>query len=340
MVDGVAVTYYPLPARSWGTFYYAPELAQACRARVAEYDLVFLESVWGHIAGPASAACQRHRVPYIVAPRGQLLPWALSKKNLKKRLYLALFARRYLDGAAAIRCTDPLEAEAVAALNVRPPTFVVPNSVDVARFAALPPRRHLRDRLGIPAEAQVLLFLGRLHPKKRPDIAVAALIAAQDLPGEVHLVMAGPDEASMTAELRAQASQAGCDHRLHIVGLLAGDDVLQALAAADLLLMPSEPQSENFGMSAVEALAAGVPVLVSDGVPVGTWAQSDGAGCQIPCEVDAFQQKTRALLRDPCALHAMGQHGVELVRRTFDTASVTRELLDYCQIIASIGTLG
>ena len=135
---------------------------------------------------------------------------------------------------------------------------------------------------------------------------MAALAAAQDLSGETHLIMAGPDESGMGNALRAQAHQAGCEGRLHVVGLLAGDEVLQALAAADLLLMPSEPQSENFGMSAVEAMAAGLPVLVSEGVPVGVWAEANGAGYQIPCEVEAFQQKTHMLLSEPLELQAMG----------------------------------
>ena len=115
-VDGVAVTYYPLAAHSWGRFYYSPELAQACRDHVADYDLVLLESLWGHISEPATASCKRHRIPYVVSLRGQLMPWSFGKKNLKKRLYMALFARRHINGAAAIRCTDPVESEAVECL--------------------------------------------------------------------------------------------------------------------------------------------------------------------------------------------------------------------------------
>ena len=77
-------------------------------------------------------------------------------------------------------------------------------------------------------------------------------------------------------KLRAQAQQLGCADRLHITGLLKGDEVLSALADADLLLMPSEPELENFGMSAVEAMAAGLPILVSEGFPIGEWAELVG----------------------------------------------------------------
>lgn len=275
--------------------------------------------------------------PYVVAPRGQLLPWSFGKKNLKKRLYMALFARRYINGAAAIRCTDPVEAQAVETYGFRAPIIVVPNSVDVAGFAALPPRQGMRDRLGIAADARVLLFLGRLHPKKRPDIALAALAAAQDLPGETHLILAGPDEMGMADDLRAQARQAGCENRLHSVGLLEGDEVLQALAASDLLLMPSEPQSENFGMSAVEAMAAGVPVLVSEGVPVGVWAQQAGAGHMLPCSSRAFADATCALIADTEKLQAMAVRGRELVASRFENVPVARQMLTQLQAIVETG---
>lgn len=337
MVDGVTVTYYPLPARSFGTFYYAPELAQACQEHVAAYDVVLLEVLWGYISGPTVAACKRHRIPYIVAPRGQLLPWSFGKKNLKKRLYMALFARRHINGAAAIHCTDPVEAEAIKRFNFHAPTIIVPNSVDVTRFVSLPPRQQMRNRLGIAAEARVLLFLGRLHPKKRPDIAVAVLVAVQDLPGDIHLILAGPDEMGMADDLRDQARQAGCEDRLHIVGLLEGNDVLQALAASDLLLMPSEPQSENFGMSAVEAMAAGVPVLVSEGVPVGIWAEQARAGHMLPCSSSAFVDATRALIANTEKLQAMATCGRELVSRRFDNISVARQMLAQSQAIVETG---
>lgn len=336
-VNGVEVTYYPLAVRSWGSFYYSPELAQACRIKVREYDLVLIEALWGHISGPVTTACKRYQVPYIVTPRGQLLPWSYEKKHLKKRLYMSLFARRHINGAAAIRCTDAVEAKALEAFNFCAPTFVVPNSVDTALFSALPPRQCLRKRLGIPAAATVLLFLGRLHQKKRPDIAVAALTATQELPGDVHLILVGPDQMGMGATLMEQAQRAGCHQQLHLVDLLEGTDVLQAFAAADLLLMPSEPHSENFGMSAVEAMAAGLPVLVSDGVPVGRLAQEAGAGCVTACTNKDFSAKTCELLADTANLRLMGNQGKKLVAELFDNTSVAQQMLSQIQAIIQTG---
>ena len=84
------------------------------------------------------AACQQARVPYVIPLRGQLLPWALRQRRLKKQVYLALVGRTYLNEAAALHCTDPIEAEAVAKLGLRAPAFVVPNGVDTASYSPVP----------------------------------------------------------------------------------------------------------------------------------------------------------------------------------------------------------
>lgn len=332
LVDGVEVYYYPLAPISLGSFDYSPQLAQACEAQVKQFDLVVLQALWSHAAGPIVSACKRYNVPYVISLRGQLMPWSINHKGLKKRLYLALFARRYLDNAAGLQCTVPIEAEAANSFNFRAPTFVVPNGIDLARFENMPERGHMRSTLGIPEDARILLFMGRLHPVKRPDIVVAALIAAQSAPYEVHLIMAGPDETNMSETVITLAKQGDCDDRLHLVGLLNGDEVLQAFADADLMLMPSE--SENFGMSAIEAMASGVPVLVSDGVPVGHWAEEAGAGRVISCDTTAFAQATRELLSDADQLKRMGQKGKTMVSQRFDNHVVTKKILaQYVSII-------
>jgi len=141
----------------------------------------------------------------------------------------------------------------------------------------------------------------------------------------------------LVPRLQAQAQQLGCANRLHVTGTLEGDDILFILGDADLLLMPSEPASENFGMSAVEAMAAGVPILVSDGVPVGSWAEKAGAGRVVACTSEAFRQMTCELLGSRSALRNMGQMGQILARERFDISMVAQQMLGQCQAIVSTG---
>ena len=335
-LGGVEVFYYPVTHILPRSFFYSPALAQACRQKVGQCDIAILDLLMAHSMGLSAAACTRAGVPYVIPLHGQLLPWSLRRKWLKKHLYLALLGRTHLNRAAALHCTAPTEPDNLAELGLRAPTFVVPHGIDTNHFTCLPTRGAMRNRLSIPSEATVLLLLGRLHPKKRPDLAVEALAAAQSLPGPVHLVLAGPDESGLTQALQAQARTLGCADKLHFTGLLKGDEILYALADADLLLMPSAPQSENFGMSAAEAMAAGLPILVSDGVPVGRWAEEAGAGRVVPCSAAAFTQVTLELLARPEQFKAMGRRGQALVREQFDSSAVARQMLaQYESIIAT-----
>jgi glycosyltransferase involved in cell wall biosynthesis len=281
-------------------------------------------------------ACNRDHIPYILPLRGQLFPWALRHRHWRKQIYMRLVGKRYINGASAIHCTDFLEAEAVLQLGLNPPIFVVPNGIEVSRFDCMPERGHLRERLGISEEAVLLLFLGRLNRIKRPDIAVQVLAATKSLALDVHLLLAGPDEEGLTAMLQAQAQNLGCADRLHITGLLPQDGVLQAFADTDLLLMPSEIQ-ESFGMSALEAMAAGVPILVSEGVPVGRWAEKAGAGRMVPCTAEAFTQATIELLSNIDRLRDMGECGRELAKQKFDISVVARQMLAQYQSIVTNG---
>lgn len=334
-VDGVTVWYFPLMLN--GLYYfYSPSLAEAISVQASEFDLVVIDSLWGHALIPAANACVRLHVPYVISTHGQLFPWALAQKRLKKGLYLKLFGRRHIDRAAAIRCTDPVEAEAVERLGFRPPTFEVPFAVRTSSYSHMHKRGHLRRQFGIPDDADVMLFLGRITKIKRPDIAVDALATVQSLGREIHLVLVGPDEDGLTPQLQAQAQSLECNDRLHFTGLLQKQAVVSALLDANLLLMPTEVQ-ENFGMAALEAMAAGVPILVSEGVPVGRWARMAGAGQVVACTEDAFQQAALELLSRPEQLRIMGQRGQDLARQHFDVAVVARQMLAQYQSIVMTG---
>jgi glycosyltransferase involved in cell wall biosynthesis len=332
-VADVSVWYFPLTLKGL-TFFYSSALANAVSTRVSEFELVYVSALWGHMLIPTAKACVRAGVPYVIPVHGQLLPWAKARKRLKKSIYLKLIGKRYINRAAAIHCTDPIEAAAVMRYGFRPPIIVVPYGIHSSKFRDHRSSENLRRRFGISADADVLIFLGRLTHIKRPDIAVDVLGAVQSLNRDIHLVLIGPDEDGLLPELQAQAQGLGCHHKLHFTGLLQGEEVLPALAESDLLLMPSEIQ-ENFGMSALEAMATGVPILVSEGIPIGKWAQIAGAGRIVPCATDAFQQAAIELFSKPEELKAMGHRGKNLAFRHFDISVVARQMLAQCQAIVT-----
>jgi glycosyltransferase involved in cell wall biosynthesis len=334
-INGVTVWYFPLTFNGLSFFYSRP-LAEAVRCQVSNYDLVVNTALYGHSLIPTAKACTNACVPYVIPPHGQLFPWAMEEKRLKKKIYLELFGRYWVNRAAAIHCTDPSEAEAVAKLMVRPPVFVVPNVIRASSFSTYHEQGYFRRQLGVADNAELMIFVGRITRIKRPDIAVDALAAAQSLKREIHLVIVGPDEDGLMHQLQTQARNLGCQDRLHFTGLLGMEGVVSALADADLLLMPSEI-TENFGVSAVEAMAAGVPILVSVGVPVGRWAEQVGAGRVVPCTPNAFAKAAVEILSDHSTLKEMGKRGRELARERFDISVVARQMLAQYESIIETG---
>src|SRR5437879_4703541 len=244
-VDGVPVTYFPIVGER---YFYAPALVEAARQQVERFDMVEIDALFSALFEPVAAVCRRAGIPYVVPPRGQLLPWALQEKRWKKMLYLRLAGRRGLNAAAGIHCTHAVEAESLQRAGVRAPSFVVPNGLEVRASPAPDSGRPLRARLGIPDSARLLLFVGRFHRVKRLDVAVATLAAIES----AHLLLAGPDEENLQSALRKQASASGCAHRLHVLPIQSADSLQRIYAAADLFILPSE--IESFGMAAAEAM--------------------------------------------------------------------------------------
>lgn len=335
-VNGVTVYYFPLTTSPFVP-YYSSQWAQVCRKRVKEFDLLNLEVLFALEAHISASSARSHSVPYVMPLRGQLMPWALRRSRWKKVPYMALFGWRALNAASALHCSSFAEQREVESLGLKAPTYVIPNGLDLERFENMPPRGALRARLGISEEALVLLFMGRLCAQKRPQLAIDALSAAQSLSTEIHLIMAGPDYEALTPRLESHAQQLDCRANLHLTGLLGRDETLQALADADLLLMPSAPNSESFGMSAVEALAAGVPVIVSEGVPVGAWVEKFNAGRVAPSTSEAFTQATYDMLAMPDQLRTMGQNGRQCAQQHFDINKVAWQQLEQYQSILEAG---
>ena len=332
-VDGVTVHYYPIRKGMPRSFFYSPTLARACEGMVREHDIVVLETLFTHLTHPAVKACRKWNKPYIIPTRGQLLPWALGQKALKKQVYLTLFGKYQLNHAAGLQCSDLDEQKALEKLDYRAPAFIIPNGIETSQWEDHPPHGSLRRQLGIPKTAPVLLMLGRLHRVKNPELAVEmlGLLKRKD----VHLVLAGPDEEGYQANLTSRASTLGCVERLHFTGLLKGDSLLQVLADADLFLMPS--RMESFGLAAVEAMASGLPVLLSEHVPVGKWVDGAGAGRQVACKPEIFAKACDEMLDDVAALKQMGRQARTLAFQRFDINRIARQMLVQYEAILSQG---
>jgi len=263
------------------SYRYSRRLTNWLRRRGGDYDRVIVNGLWQYLSFAVWRQFAGLATPYYVFPHGMLDPWfkqTFPLKHLKKWLYWPWAEYRVLRDAAAVVFTseqERLEArksfwlyrcrEQVSPLGLESPPPIPPQAKQmfVAKF---PQIRNTR----------MLLFLGRLHPKKGCDILIEALPRDEDPENVISVVLAGPDQIGWAQQLRARVARLDIGPRIVFAGMLDGEMKQGALANADALILPSH--QENFGMSVVEALAVGLPVLISNRVNIWPEIDADGAG--------------------------------------------------------------
>jgi len=322
--DGIRVHYVPRAfPRRW---FRAVKFRTRLRARLRDVDLVHIHGLWNVPGWIAADEARRTRTPYVISPRGMLDDEARRRHAWRKLLAYACIERRSVRSAALLHATSAQERATLVKLGV--PVVMISNGVDIVE-AAPGARGRCRSRLGIPADAPLVTFLGRIHPMKRLDLLAQAFRRVHDRYPDAHLVIAGPDEDGHGAEIQPLFAELGA--AVHWTGELTDDGKAALLADADVLVMCSD--SESFGMSVAEALAAAVPVVVTQTCP---WRKVAEANCGfwVPQTADAVADAVGWLIAHPQEARAMGRRGRELVRAEHDWNTIadamTREYRRIC----------
>lgn len=260
-VAGVAAVYLPkwfhYRAASWN-----PGLRNYLRAELSDFDVVHIFGLYD-LLGPGTAAeCRKQKIPYVVEPIGMYVP--IVRNVWLKRIYHRWLGRAMIGGASLVVATAEQErADLLAGGVSREKILLRRNGVDAP--SVLPERGNFRKAMEIPANAKMVLFLGRLSQKKSPDLllkAFASATASGFQEERADLAFVGPDEAGMKTRLSKMAKSLGLGGRVHFSEPLEGQAKWEAYRDADVFVLPS--QNENFGNTAAEAVAAGTPVIVTD----------------------------------------------------------------------------
>lgn len=299
-LDGVEVRYFPalLQRPCW-----SPAMGRALARHVRDFDLVLIHSVFLWPTWAAARISHASGVPYVIAPHGMLVPELVLRKNrLLKTAWISLVERRNLERAAAIHVTSGIEADDLRRFGFRlRRVFVVPHGVEETQD--FDPRDVTASVTETLARRPLLLFLGRVNWKKGLDRLIAAL---PQVPS-AHLAVAGGDEGGLTSSLSAQARQLGLAGRVTFLGHVEGANKAALLAGADVFALPSE--SENFGCAVLEAMAAGLAVVVSPGVGLAPEVRNSEAGLVVERDPSSLAAAFRTLLGSAELRRQMGARG-------------------------------
>jgi glycosyltransferase involved in cell wall biosynthesis len=314
-IDGVEVRYFPvLPPRR---LYASPELSRAARDLAGGCNAVHLHSVFLAPTSAAARAAERADVPYVLSPRGMLVPELLrSRGRWRKLAWMLLAERRTIERAAALHATSDLEAAEAARLDLPlPPVHVIPNGVDPEPWDG-------ETTILSPAVLSLLdgppffLSLGRLSWKKGLDRLIPALTSVP----EAVLAVAGNDEEEIRPELERLARETGVATQTVFLGPVHGPDKAALLHRTLSLVLPSH--SENFGNVVLEAWAAGRPVIVTPGVGLAATVLETGGGRVVEGDPHQLGEALRDLLADPESAAEMGRRGARAVAERFGWGAV------------------
>jgi glycosyltransferase involved in cell wall biosynthesis len=185
---------------------------------------------------------------------------------------------------------------------------------------------YLKEKGSKIKNKRVILFLGRIHWIKGMDLLARAYARLARERNDVHLLIVGPDEGGYEKKVRKWLKDAGVLEQVTFAGMLEGKEKLEAFAGSDLFVLPS--YSESFGMAVVEAMACGLPVIISNQVGIYKEVQRANAGLVVKSDSTDLYNALMRLLNNNKEAFDMGTRGMKFVKEKFDIESVTNRMIE------------
>jgi glycosyltransferase involved in cell wall biosynthesis len=320
---GVTVWYHKLNSRP---LCFSFSLARWLFEHVSDYDVVHVHGLYRFPPTFAAKLARAKGIPYLIKPHGSLDPYLYQQSPYSlflKRLYERLFDLPNLHRAGAIQYTTDEEAKRASFLRLSAPGVVVRSGIDWRNFAQLPRPGGFRERMGIGSDQPLVLFLGRLNFKKGLDLLIPAFAQVLAMVPDSILAIVGPDNEGLGAKVRRWCMDNAVTEQVRFIDHIPPDETRQAYVDADAFALTS--YTENTGMTVVEAMACGCPVVISDQVNIWPLVDEAGAGIVVSLEVPRISSALVRVLTDSEASVQMGASGRTLAQEQFSWEHIVGE---------------
>jgi glycosyltransferase involved in cell wall biosynthesis len=332
-MDGVKVYYYPVmfPRR----YCYSGQLGDAIREHIPEFDIVHIHSVYLYPTTIACRWCRRYKKPYILNPFGALDPSMIKlRSSFKKQLYIRLIESRTINSAKVIHVASLYEKHNYETLGFKTPAVVIPRGIDLSEYPLHTKDQYLVKKYPFLSGKKIILFLGRIHPKKGLDLLAGAFKKIVDMRDDVFLIIAGSGDQSYVSQIKQLFKKKGLSDHVLFTGMLLDFDKLSAFYGSNMFILPS--YGENFGIAVLEAMACALPVVITNKVGLSPDVKECRAGIVTNCDQEEIAEAMLELFNNENAGKAMGESGRKLVEDRFtDDEAARRAMIMYKEVITN-----
>lgn len=307
----------------WWTSY-SPDLARNIQWGAYKFDLIHIHEIWHYANFASYHAAKKAGKPYIITIHGLLDPWCLNYKAFKKKIYSLFIQRRILREASALHAITNEEVKHIRTFGIDSSIVMIPNGIDPKEFINLPPREELESFYPKIKGKRIILFLGRIHPKKGLDLLAKAFEKIAREWDNAYLMIVGPDSEGYKIKIEKMLESEGVLNRVIFTGMLSGHEKLAALSRADICAIPS--YSEVRSIVALEAMACSIPVVITQQCQFPEVAEVK-AGIVIEPDSKQLAQAMCKLLDSPQLCKKMGENGKRLVLEKFTWDKIADKMI-------------
>jgi glycosyltransferase involved in cell wall biosynthesis len=323
-VDGVIVYYFTNISNYLAmhmnivTPYYLPFIA---RKKIKEYDLIHIHEHRTFLAVIVQYFAKKYNIPYVVQAHGSVRPF--FQKETIKNIYDFLFGNNILKNASKVIAVSDNEVEEYKSMGVEKNKIeIVPNGINLSEFKNLPNKGEFRKNYtSLKNSEKVILYLGRIHKIKNIDLIIIAFADLLKELGKIKLVIIGPDAGNLL-NLKRLIKDLNINDEVLFTGPVYERDKLEAYVDSDVFV--SMCNDEIFGITFLEALASGTPVICSEEGGIADYI-NEIAGFSIDYDKKILKNKLIEILTNEELKIRFGNNGKLLVNELFNLDKIVNK---------------
>ncbi|NCR07321.1 MAG: glycosyltransferase [Microcystis aeruginosa LG13-11] len=316
---------YYFPCSPFRRYKFSLDLFTWLANRAKDYDIAHIHALFSPVSSISAFIARYRQLPYILRPLGTLDPADLQKKRQLKQIYANFLEKPNLAAAAAVHFTSQQECQTAERFNIKTKDIVIPLGVDFFNPQAL------SVGFDLPQNKPIILYMSRLDPKKGLDLLLPSLERLLEKGLDFHFVLAGgnPQDRDYENRIKNQIERSILGKNTTITGFVTGEVKNSLLARADLFVLPS--YYENFGIAVAEAMAAGIPVVISDQVDLHPAVAAAAAGWVTACQLEDLTNTLATAITNPEIRQQRGKNAKDLVFNQYSWSAIADQLLTVYQ---------